>query len=71
MDSEHWQQNYYDIKFTEAEHLQLAARLEQTTNKWVATLGDHYRVWEIYSWARISPIAPRLLRVESGSTSYG
>jgi hypothetical protein len=62
MDSEHWQQNYYSVGFSESDHQRLAERPRHTSQPWVMTLGDHYRVWETYGgWTTIRPIAPRML----------
>ena len=65
MDSEHWEQNYYGIEFRESDHQRLTKRLRHTSQRWAMTLGDHYRVWEMYGgWAEITPIAPRMLLLE-------
>jgi DNA adenine methylase len=70
MDSEHWQQNYYSVGFGDEDHQRLAERLRHTSQRWVMTLGDHYRVWEIYSgWATITPIAPRMLLLKPAAAS--
>jgi DNA adenine methylase len=54
---------FYECQFTDADHERLAVRLASTTHAWVATLGDHYRVWELYNWAHVERVARRLLRL--------
>jgi site-specific DNA-adenine methylase len=70
MDSEHWQQNYYNVGFNENDHQRLAERLRHTCQQWVLTLGDHYRVWEMYGWATITPIAPRILLLKPPAAPF-
>jgi DNA adenine methylase len=69
MDSEHWQQNYYSVGFSENDHQRLAERLRHTSQQWVLTLGDHYRVWDLYGWGTITPIAPRILLLKPPTSS--
>src|SRR5260370_28903068 len=48
MDSEHRQQNYYSVGFSDADHQRLAERLQHPQQPWGVTLGDHSRVLEVY-----------------------